>query len=389
MKIFFRYLFLRLLQPFFYCLATFTLLWIMADLYGTMEDFLEHKIKVLLILHFYALQIPRMLVQVLPASMLFSTLFTLMSLNRRNELVALQSGGMAPVWMFSPFLLFGLIWTLVLAYDLSGPAAHAEVTRERLLKEVKGEGAGANVSINLVYIDKINHRIWKFGKLDASGDSGKAQGVQIVQQDAKGQDLEQYNANQAVWSGQFWRLRDVNKIVYGDDGTIQEKQSKQYGELDLPDITTPPRQLALMISEPDQLSTGQLGQYISTSTQTPAFLAKYQTEWWYRILFPFSVLILMLYGLLQGARMDRRNAGAGIGIAIAVLIVFTFLMNIFMAAGRNHRLPPFVAVSFTEILFAGIAIHLLASSNGWYWQVRDWYLKWRAEGIADKSLHEP
>ena len=127
MKIFFRYLFLRLFQPFCYCLAGFTVLWVMADLYGTMEDFLDHKVRFSLVLYFYLLQIPHMLVQILPAAVLFSTLFTLLSLNRRSEFVALQAGGLAPILLFSPFLVFGVICTLVLAYDMSGPAAKAMV----------------------------------------------------------------------------------------------------------------------------------------------------------------------------------------------------------------------------------------------------------------------
>src|SRR5271170_3813018 len=131
MKIFFRYLFLRLLMPFAVCLCACTLIWIMADLYGNLDDFLEHKINLLVLLRFYALQIPSMLVQVLPAALLFSTLWTLLSLNRRCELVAFQSGGMAPIWLFSPFFVFALIWAAVLAFDLSGPAAQSQVTRER------------------------------------------------------------------------------------------------------------------------------------------------------------------------------------------------------------------------------------------------------------------
>src|SRR5271169_458771 len=140
-KIFFRYLFLRLFVPFAVCLSACTLIWIMADLYGNIDDFLEHKINVLVILRFYSLQIPSMLVQVLPAALLFSTLWTLLSLNRRCELVAFQSGGMAPIWLFTPFFVFALIWMAVLAYDLSGPVAKAEVTRDRLLQQVKGQDA--------------------------------------------------------------------------------------------------------------------------------------------------------------------------------------------------------------------------------------------------------
>src|SRR5277367_2639203 len=116
MSIFFRYLFMRLLAPFAVCIFGCTVIWIMVDLYGNMDDFLEHKINILLILRFYFLRIPSMLVMVLPAALLFSTLWTLLSLNRRCELVAFQSGGLAPIWLFTPFFAFACILVAILAF---------------------------------------------------------------------------------------------------------------------------------------------------------------------------------------------------------------------------------------------------------------------------------
>ena len=57
-RIFFRYLFGRLFAPFAVCLSACALIWIMADLYGNLDDFLEHKINMLLILRFYIQLIP-------------------------------------------------------------------------------------------------------------------------------------------------------------------------------------------------------------------------------------------------------------------------------------------------------------------------------------------
>jgi lipopolysaccharide export system permease protein len=367
MRIFFRYLFTRLLQTFLICLTACTIIWIMADLYGNMDDFLDHKVNFLLILRFYSLQIPKMLVQVLPAAMLFSTLFTLLSLNRRCELVALQSGGMAPLWMFSPFFLFAAIWVAILFYDMSGPAAQAEVTRDRLLKQVKGQAAGRNQLENLMYVDRANRLVWFFDKLDSG--SGKGEGMSILQRDANGQDIWEYDANHGQWTGSFWRLTGVKRTDYSPDGSVLTQ--KTMAEVDLPDITTPPKQLSLIVSQPDQLTVAQLSSYIHSSTQSADYLAQYRTEWWYRILYPFSILVLILFALIQGARTDRRSAIAGVGVAIVVLLIFTMGMNVFMAIGRGNRMPPFLAVSATMIIFGAIGLHFLAIGNGWYWQAQE------------------
>jgi lipopolysaccharide export system permease protein len=346
-----------------------------------MEDFIDHKVRLGVFFHYYVLIIPHMLVQVLPAAVLFSTLFTLMSLNRRSELVALQAGGMAPLWLLAPFLLFGLIVVIVLGYDMSGPAARADVTRNNIMKTIKGEGAGGNDVMNLPYIDELNHRVWYFQDLSTSGDTGKALGLIIWEQDAQDHDIALYSAKEARWTGRFWRLSGgVKKITYRIDGNVESQEN--FEEFDLADVTTPPRQLALILSPPEDLSVRQLSEYIATSTQTPDRVAKYRTEWWYRILYPATILILMLYALVQVGRSDRRSPAAGIGIAIAVLISYSVFNSVFMAAGKNDRLPPFVAASFTEFVFAAVALHWMAVNYGWYWQLQEWYLAWRREGAV-------
>jgi lipopolysaccharide export system permease protein len=373
LPIFFRYLFLRLLHPFATCLAACTVIWVMADLYGNMDDFLDHKVGFGLVFHFYALQIPRMLVQVLPATMLFATLFTLLALNRRSELVALQSGGMAPIWMFSPFILFAVIWTGILAYDLSGPAPLAEVTRERLIKEVKGESAGKGVMQNLPYVDTVNHLVWFFSELNTS--RGHAKGMELHQVDANGNDRVEYFAQEGQWTGAFWRLTGVKKVVYGPDGEVLNQ--KTFDTLDLPDVTTPPKQLSLIISQPDQLTNKQLSQYIADDTGSADHLAGYRTEQWYRRFYPLSLLVLVMFALSQGTRTDRRSAVAGLGLAIAVFIGFTIVTGFFMAMGRHNRLPPTVAASAAEVIFGLVGLYLLAVNNGWWWQLhelwKDWY----------------
>jgi lipopolysaccharide export LptBFGC system permease protein LptF len=147
-------------------------------------------------------------------------------------------------------------------------------------------------------------------------------------------------------------------------------------QIDLPDITTPPKQLSLIISQPDQLTSNQLTQYIATSTQSPGYLASYRTEQWYRRVYPLSLLVLILFALSQGMQTHRRSAVAGLGMCIGVILLFTVATGIFMAMGRHGRLPPLVAASATEVIFGAVGLWLLAVNNGWWWQLRELWKDW-------------
>ncbi len=380
LKIFFRYLFLRICVPFLVCLVGCTIIWVMVDLYGNISDFFEHKVGIGKILYFYGLQIPSILVQVLPATMLSSTLWTLMSLNRRSELVALQAGGMAPLWIFSPFIAFAMIWVAILAFDMNWPMAKAAVTRERILQQVKGQDAHRNVFVNLPYVDRVNHRIWFFQKLDLNQGEGK--GVEFRQCDDDGHDMYEYFARTARWSGGSWQLSGVQKQIYGADGNII--RNELYQDIDL-DIPTSPQEISLFVSQPEDLTVSELSEYIRTVSATPDHLAKYRTEWWYRVIYPFSLIVLMLFALVHGMRTDRRNPAGGVMLAILVLVLFIAFSQLFLAFGIHNRLPPFVAVAATEVIFGGIALYLLALNNGWWWQLIQYAKRLRDEWASDPS----
>jgi len=267
----------------------------------------------------------------------------------------------------------------LLAFDLNWPAAKAQVTRERLLLQVKGQSAKSNVFTNLPYVDTVNGRVWFFQSLDAN--QGTAKGVEILQRNDQGDDMVKYFARHAKWNGEFWQLTGVLKIVFGLAGGVQDQ--KTYEELDLPDVTTPPQQFSLIVAQPEQLSVSQLSDYIATSTAKEETLAKYRTEWWYRVLYPLSLIVLMLFALLQGARTDRRGAATGVIWIIIVLLLYIVFMNIFIVAGRTNHLPPFVAVIATEVIFGAIGLHLLALSNGWWWQLLEAGKRWQAIWAED------
>ncbi len=115
----------------------------------------------------------------------------------------------------------------------------------------------------------------------------------------------------------------------------------------MPDVTTPPQQLSLIVSQPEQLTLGQLSPIHRHQQPEPGGASpRYRTEWWNRIFYPFGILVLALFSLL--------------------LLAYTMAMSIFMAMGHSGRLPPFLAAIATEAVFGVLGLHLLAVNNGWW-----------------------
>jgi lipopolysaccharide export LptBFGC system permease protein LptF len=367
---------MRLLVPFFICLFGCAVIWIMVDLYGNIYDFVDHKASFGLILKFYALQIPTMVVQTLPTIILVSALWTLLTLNRRSELVAFMAGGMSPIWLFIPFILFTTIWVAVLAYLLSGPAAEAAVKHDMILQEIKGEGSKGIQ--NLPYVDNPNHRVWFFQTLDTGHNSAK--GVELLFRDSQGHDVQKYFAREATWNKEFWKFTGVREILYGAEDRVED-----FPEIDLPDVTTPPLQLSLANSQAERMTVPQLSTYIATSPSSKEHLAGFRTEWWYRILHPLCLFIFLSFAFINGMHSDRRGAAMGWFAAILVIIGYNCVLGPSLSFGKFGRMPPLVAVLVAPVIFGALGLHLLALKYGWYWQIGETWKQWRGRGVKSAA----
>src|ERR1043165_205505 len=116
MKIFFRYILLELIQPFVFILIACIALWVVADLFGTLDDFLEEGAAWTMVLQFYMAQFPSIMVTMLPVALLFATLYTLLRLNSRSEIIAFMAGGISPFGLFTPFMVLAVACTAFLYY---------------------------------------------------------------------------------------------------------------------------------------------------------------------------------------------------------------------------------------------------------------------------------
>src|SRR3954467_2584114 len=128
-----RYVVRQFLQTYFYCIAAFISIWFIFDVSDNISTFLDQRTSRLLILKYYLLQAPQILVVLLPIALLLALLFCLGRLSRTNEIVSMLTAGVSLPRLAMPLLLSAFITTGVstaLNYSL---APHAEYARKRLL----------------------------------------------------------------------------------------------------------------------------------------------------------------------------------------------------------------------------------------------------------------
>src|SRR3569833_3773762 len=94
MRIIDRYILKSIVGIFLGKEITFAFLFILIDTFGNLQDFIEKKVPMEIIVQYYISFLPMILVNTSTMACLMATLFTYSNLSSHNEIVAIRTSGM-------------------------------------------------------------------------------------------------------------------------------------------------------------------------------------------------------------------------------------------------------------------------------------------------------
>ena len=348
MKILLRYLYISLLKAFVFCLFACLLLLFIADLFSSLDEFIQNRDRFSLVVAYYEALLPGMVLMILPTAFLFATLYTLLDLNRTSQLVAMQACGVHIGTIFIPFLTLGVLCTGVLYFLTLGPGAGARARQNEIMDEMRNRPGTTGVYHAQVYRNHEAHRTWYLETLSVP--DGTASGADVCEQDEAGHDLREVFAREAVWTGDSWNFSDAMVETFDAQGNVATRQI--YDHFPAPDWNDAPREMVKVLLKPDEMGLGELRRTLAEPELAPNNVSQYETQLYYLLVYPWAVLVLLLFALPQGLQYGRRHVGAGVFNAIFLLLAFYFVWNFFLAMGRGGRLPALASVLIPMGAFA-------------------------------------
>ncbi|SDU26322.1 lipopolysaccharide export system permease protein [Verrucomicrobium sp. GAS474] len=364
MKILLRHLFVSLLSSFLFCLGACLLLLIVQDLFNSIDEFTQNRDRASLIFSYYGALIPGALLMVLPPALLFSTLYTLLTLNRTSQLVAMQACGVSPGAIFLPFIVLGFAGTVLLYFLTLGPGGDARARQKSIMEELRSKPGTERVYNAQVYRDSSRHRTWFVQSLSLS--TNLASEIEVCDQNEAGRDVRLLFARRGLWDAATatWTLEDVLVESFDEQGAMATQQFFDRFPLSDAGEAAAPQQMVKTLRSPDEMSIGDLRRAVDNSEIDAARLSPYQAQIDYLLVYPWAAVVLVLFALPQGLESGRRHVGAGVFNAIFLLIGFYVVWNFFLALGRSGRLPPFLAVLIPMLGFGGWALWRIARMGG-------------------------
>jgi len=353
-----RYVLRKFSVPFFYCFAGFVGIWFIFDLADNLQDFIQGQASAEALVDYYATQVPEIIVIALPLATLLALLYSLAGMSRSNEIISMLGAGRSILRILMPLLFVGVLLTGVTAFFNYEGAPHATGMKKVIVGDIKrGKKSDKTIKGHL-FRNREEMRTWFVARMSLRGE--RMQDVQIIQQDADGNIVQQWYAREAVFDPVVarWTLLGGKHVVVDTEGNILK--SEMPGNILIDGWSETPWRISSSMLNADFLSVPELNDYLKYNADFPENrLAAYRTQWHYRWAMPAVCFLVIFVAAPCGIVYSRRGVLGGVALAIGLFFSLVFASNLFVALGKGGRVSPFTAAWGPMIAFFLVGLLLL------------------------------
>ena len=347
-----RYVFVEFMKVFTVTALGFPLLLFVIDLVDNLNKYLGRKIPRADLLLSYVYWLPEQMFLVLPAAVLFATVFTVGAVTRHSEITAAKASGISFYRFILPIVWGAMIATCVgMALGELSPDANA--VRMRLLKEREDPMGVARA--NFAYAAE-GGRVYQAQLLLV--DSGQLVRPQV---ERKGNGAEypgmRAAANDARYrAGQGWMLRKGALHLMPGDTVVHAFQFDSVLDRQMRER---PRDLLSSAKAPADMDFRELGAFIQAMERSGVDVGKLRVERMLKIAIPVTCVIILLFGAPLATSTQRGGTAYGVGLSLGTTIIFLVLIQLTRAIGGKGLIQPELAAWIPSALFGVVGGILL------------------------------
>ncbi len=353
-----RYILIKYLTTFFFCLILFTAIVVVVDISEKTDNFVKSKLPVAkIITDYYFGFIPRIDAMLFPLFVFISVIFFTSKMAGRSEIIAILSSGVSYRRFLLPYIVGGLFLSTVLwmGYQYVVPKAN-QIWGNFEARYVDGPAT--------FQTNNSNFKQRLYFKMDSNTYVGirgydtilKAGNGFFVQRFVNNKLVYNLRAEQFNWdsASRKWKLTDpVERRL----DSISERISKSR-EL-LMNYNFKPRDLRKDDYFKDQLPTPELNEFIKLERlRGSEMLNTLLVERYNRDAIPVSVLILTIIGAVLASRRIRGGSGLHLAIGVVISVLYILFSRFSIVFATKSNFTPFLAAWTPNIIFGLLALYL-------------------------------
>ena len=351
-----RYVLLEWLRIFIVTAFGFPVLIVIIDLTEKLDTYLQRRIPAGDIAVSYLYGVPETMFQVLPAAVLFATVFTVSSFTRYSEISAAKASGISFHRFILPLTL-GAVFAMCVGFSLNVIIPPLNLKKLNLLQEQKFKDTGERYNFAF---STGEGRTYKVGALHAS--RNVIDNIE-VERLGLGPDLPTTYAiaEQAAFrKDRYWMLLRGNLHVIPNAIT---NVVISYDSLLDRSFTERPLELNAATKAPADMGWRELGRYIRALQRSGSDVNPLKVERMLKLAIPVTCVIILLFAAPLATSTKRGGAAWGIGVSLLTTVVFLVLVNLMRGFGGKGLISPDLAAWIPSLIFGAVGALLL-------WRVR-------------------
>lgn len=357
-----RYILLKYLTTFFFCLILFTAIVVVVDISEKTDNFVKSKLPVSkIITDYYFGFIPRIDAMLFPLFVFISVIFFTSKMAGRSEIIAILSSGVSFRRFLMPYLaggifLAGILWV---GYQYVVPKANhkwASFEARYIDGPVGPESNKTNFKQKLYFKADSNTYVGIRG-YDTIQKSGNGFFVQSFQKNKLVYNLraDQFNWDTATRKWKLFNAVERTLDSISEKVVLSPEKFISYN--------FKPRDLRKDEFLKDQLPTPELNEFIKLERlRGSEMLNMLLVERYNRDAIPVSVLILTIIGAVLASRKVRGGSGLHLAIGVVISVLYILFSRFSLVFATKGSFTPFLAAWTPNIIFGLLAFYLYKRS---------------------------
>lgn len=365
MRILERYITKSIFKIFVWTILTFCFLYILIDVTSQLDEFIDRKVPLRILLDYYIAYFPIILSQPITAvSCLVATLFTFSNLNTGNEVIAMRSSGLNFWQITKPAIMFGLIISMSVFWvnERLVPEANRvtnEIRDENMILAVDRQRKKKEKIKNLTFYGLMN-RLYFVDTFDP--DTNTLNGITIIENDEQQNIKQKIVARSGTWTGIAWKFYNCQIMTFSGEDISTPLKLKVYTDK-LMDIKETPDDFLKQRLNVTSMNIRQLQSYIDRFSRSGAVKAlnSLQVDLHQKIAYPFGNFVIVLLGLPFSMMIRSRKGSTFVSLGLALILGFLYYVAnaVSLAFGKGGLFSPVLSAWATPILFTVIALTII------------------------------
>jgi lipopolysaccharide export system permease protein len=346
-----RYVTWQFVTSFVFALLALTSIFIIVDLIDGLDQFLDNKASVEVILRYYVAYVPEICELITPIALMLSGLFSIGRLSNLNEITAMKSGGISTSRMLLPILAVSLLVSFGQLYFNGWIVPKAAIERRDIERRYLGTSMGLSIMSDLAFrqTPTMNVRIDRYDV-----DARIASGVSVeefgsVESPRLGWYLDvesmRWDSARGRWTG-----RGAVKRIFAAD-------TVRIVELDSIDVPFDMRhdQILRLQQNTDEMTFPELAEYLEMLRKGGKSTRVAEIDLAGQWAFPFVNLIVVMISVPFASVRRRGGMAANITAALVIAVSYIAFTKISQAIGASSDFPPAVIAWSANVCFSIIA----------------------------------